>query len=367
MRFKQPFAPFVNYAASDFNPIVPHEIFDQDGNLHDHIAGTGPFQLDQSSSQKGSRWVWKKNPTYWDAGKPYFNEVDWLVISDPSAVVAAFQTKQLDWMGYDILSCQQASQLKKSAPTATQYAFTLPAWEIYLNVQQTPLSDERVRQAIGFAIDRDGFIKARDCGEGEWGLAGAFPGTFTPDELKQIIKFDPQRSKQLLAAAGFSGGVDLEFIYPGSQYGDTYIAEMQLLQAQLKQTGLKLSLKSLDKADFSTRKKSRKFTMTIQPKGDLLGDVDDYLFGTFYSKAKANYQGLNDPELDKLLVAQRQEQDQTKRQQLIKQAIRYIYDHALGLSIESRSSYEYTQAYVKNYAPQFGVHQVPLATTWLQK
>ena len=366
VRFKTPYAPFLNYAASDFNPIVPHEIYDADGNLHNRIVGTGPWQLDSSSSQKGSQWVWKKNPSYWDTGKPYIDEVHWLVLPDVATVEAGFKSKQLDVLGADILGCNDASQVKQAVPTAAQFSYLLPAWEIYMQVQKPPLTDERVRQAVGYAIDRDAFIKTLDCGQGGWGLAGAFPTTMTQAEVKQVAKFDPQKSQQLLTAAGHPNGVDIPFIYPGNSYGQTYIDEMQLLQAQLKKVNINLQLNTMDKANFSKLKKSKNFVMTIQGKGDLLGDVDDYLFGTFYSKAKANYQDLNDTQLDKLLTEQRQEQDPAKRQQIIKQALTYIYDHALGFSIESRLGYQFAQPTLKGYAPQFGVHQLPLTTSWVQ-
>src|SRR5581483_9525839 len=79
--FENPYAPFVNYAYDRGLQIVPHEIFDQDGSLSKHMVGTGPFMLDESASQHGSRWVFRKNPGYWQSGKPYVNEIDYLVIA----------------------------------------------------------------------------------------------------------------------------------------------------------------------------------------------------------------------------------------------------------------------------------------------
>lgn len=70
VKFKEGFAPFVNYAASSDNVIVPREIYDQDGHFKDRVAGSGPFQLDTSATQKGSSWLMKKNPTYFEEGKP---------------------------------------------------------------------------------------------------------------------------------------------------------------------------------------------------------------------------------------------------------------------------------------------------------
>src|SRR5581483_5836176 len=36
VRFKDPFPPFPFYAGSGWNPIMPHEIYDQDGNFSSH-------------------------------------------------------------------------------------------------------------------------------------------------------------------------------------------------------------------------------------------------------------------------------------------------------------------------------------------
>ncbi len=101
--------------------------------------------------------------------------------------------------------------------------------------------------------------------------------------------------------------------------------------------------------------------------GDLLGDVDDYLFGMFYSKSKANYGQVDDAHLDQLILQQRHETDAAKRAQLVKDAITYLNQHALGLSIDQRQAYEFTSPAVQNYAPQFGMHQTPTVDTWLRR
>src|SRR5207249_4308880 len=95
VKFQDPFVPFISYAGSDFNTVAPHEVYEQDGHLKDRAIGTGAFWVDFASSQKGTRWVYKKNSTYWDTGKPYIDEIRWLVLPDDATTLAAFQTKQV--------------------------------------------------------------------------------------------------------------------------------------------------------------------------------------------------------------------------------------------------------------------------------
>ena len=113
VRFSEPFAPFLNYAASDYNPVVAHEIYDRDGHMKNTAVGTGAFQLDETASQKGSRWVFKKHPSYWEPGRPYLDEVRLLVIPDDSTALAAFKTRQVDMLGVSTrLSTQQAQDIR---------------------------------------------------------------------------------------------------------------------------------------------------------------------------------------------------------------------------------------------------------------
>jgi peptide/nickel transport system substrate-binding protein len=369
VKFAAPFAPFLNYAAAVYNPIMPHEIYDKEGDFKNTAIGSGPFQLDVASSQKGGRYVFKRNPTYWDKGKPYLDEIDWLVIPDTSSVIAAFQANRTEYLGGDNnqLTAPQAQQLAKTLPSAKEFAnYYVQPLNIYMNQRPGtgPLADQRVRQAIGLAIDRDEFINTIDGGQGGWAMAGAFADTWTQAETKQILKFDPQAAKQLLAAAGFPNGVDLEFTYPGTQFGDKSIQQYQLLQAQLKKVGVNLNLKDIDPTAYSQNNKTAKFTMNARLK-DVSGDVDSYLYATYFSTSKANYNGCNDPKLDALILAQRQEADPVKRKEAIRAASKYLNETAQGMAVNYGMRYEFIQPRVQGFAPQFGITNIPDANTWL--
>lgn len=369
VKFTEPFAPFLNYAAADYNPIMPHEVFDKDGDLKNIAIGTGPFQLDVANTQKGARYTFKRNPTYWAKGQPYLDEIDWLVITDTSSAQAAFQASRTDYLGGNdnAMTAPQAAQLQKTMPNAKFYAnFQVIPFHIYMNQRPGtgPLADQRVRQAIGLAIHRDEFIQSIEGGQGGWAMAGASADTWTQAETKQILKYDPQAAKQLLSAAGYPNGIDLEFTYPGTQFGDKSIQQYQLLQAQLKKIGVNLNLKSIDATAYSQNNKSAKFTMNARNK-DVSGDVDSYLYATYFSTSKANYNGCNDPRLDALILAQRHEADPAKRREAIRAASKYLNETAQGMAVNYGMLYEFTQPRVHDYAPQFGVLNVPGADTWV--
>jgi peptide/nickel transport system substrate-binding protein len=364
--FSQPFAPFLYYAGSPFITVMAHEIYDQDGHFHDRIVGTGPYYLDVPGSQKGTRWSFKKNPTYWQPGKPYIDEVQWLVIRDDAAANAAFQAKQLDWQG-DNMTTTDAEVMHKANPQAQMIQYTKVApTHLYMNTRKAPLDDVRVRKAISLAVDRDEFVKVFSAGQGSWALAGAFPDTFSQEEIHQILKYDPNESRRLLADAGFPNGVEIEYMYTPKALGEVHVQEMELLQSQLKKVGINLNAKPLEYADLSNRRRAGDYTMNHTSKA-IEGDVDSYLW-TWHPSSRSNYAGTNDPSLNALLEGQRRESDPVKRREIARQAVRMINeDQVYGLALYQGVDYEFVQPWIKNYAPNFLFFGWAILNSWIEK
>jgi peptide/nickel transport system substrate-binding protein len=364
--FKSPFVPFINYMASPFVPVVPHEIYDQDGHFKDQIVGTGPYQLDKSSTQAGSRWVWKKNPTYWDSGRPYIDQINQLIMKDDASAQAAFQSRQLDLLDTD-LDLTSINALTKANPSIVEYeTVNVAPVHIYMSVKPpSPLVDIRLRQAIALTVDRDEFLKTLYAGKGAWALSGAFPDTYSQDEIRAMVKHDLAQAKQLVAAAGYPNGVDLQFDYPGNYFGQIYITQIQLLQAQLKQVGINLQFSTRTYDDYSTRRKQHNFTIEDTGKS-VSGDVDSYLYSSFYPGSRDNYAEVNDPELTPLLTAQRQETDANKRREIVRQAVKRInVDQVWAIDLYNPLVWALMQPRLQNYAPHFVLTE-PLESAWLR-
>jgi ABC-type transport system substrate-binding protein len=98
---------------------------------------------------------------------------------------------------------------------------------------------------------------------------------------------------------------------------------------------------------------------------DVSGDVDSYLYATYFSTSKANYNGCNDPKLDALILAQRHEADPVKRKDAIRAASKYLNETAQGMAVNYSMRYEFIQPRVQGFAPQFGILNIPDASTWL--
>jgi peptide/nickel transport system substrate-binding protein len=91
------------------------------------------------------------------------------------------------------------------------------------------------------------------------------------------------------------------------------------------------------------------------------------VYACYHSKAKNNYKAINEPELDKLLEAQRSEIDPVKRQQIIRQVATFIDDKDLAIDLYYPVRYEVWQPWLKNFAPHRGRDGTPLKNAWIDK
>jgi peptide/nickel transport system substrate-binding protein len=367
VHFKEPFAPFLNTIGNEFCGILAREVGNLDGGYDKNILGTGPWQLDTSTSQPGIRYDFKKNQNYWRQGLPHIDQVSHIVIPDDSTANAAFQTKQADMIAYTGLTADLVAQIQKASPSAVVYSYIDPGGKhIYMNVSKPPLNDPRVRQAFNLAIDRDAMMQALAGGKGEWALSGSMPGLFTTEETKKLLPHDPAQAKQLISAAGYTNGVDMTVIYPGQKYGQDLISQWQLMQQQLKPVGINLILQNIDATEESNRKRTGDFQLEMSPK-PLEGDLDEIVFTMFYSKSAGNYGRINDPNLDKLVLAQRREPDLTKRQDIWRQIVTAVTQGWWSADLYYTDSYQIWQPTLKNYFPNQGYRGRYLVESWEDK
>src|SRR5262249_5367729 len=90
---KWPSASFLSGLASPWNWIYKADILAKDQHWYEtHVMGTGPFVFVEHV--RGSHWVGKKNPSYWNKSKPYLDGYRAIFIKDTAAQVAAIRSER---------------------------------------------------------------------------------------------------------------------------------------------------------------------------------------------------------------------------------------------------------------------------------
>ena len=363
VQFKDGFAPFLTYASSAFNPIYPKELLELEGDFSTHIVGTGPFQYSDADTQKGTSWVFKKNPTYRDADSIYLDDIRYLVLPEDATAFAAFQTRQLDVMNTS--SGQGIKDLADQNPEAHSQDYPGTPRYVLMNYQFPAFQSQLVRQAISLSIDRDEFIKVM--GGGTYGLAGAntFVDIFTQEEVKALQPFDREKAKQLLTEAGYPNGFTFALLTDLGTDQERSLA--QLLQAQLKTVGITVEFDVRPRAEVSRDRKKGLFEMHWfgeygRP------DADYSLYGYYYPDQRLNYTSVKDDKLKGYIEAQRREGDPTKRRAIMKEAITYINTEAFGIAIAIARSPNafFWHPYVKNYSAHLD-QGYPAIDAWIDK
>ncbi|HUK62450.1 MAG TPA: peptide ABC transporter substrate-binding protein, partial [Dongiaceae bacterium] len=166
-----------------------------------HLIGNGAFTL--ASWRQNDRFVFDRNPGYWNAGAVKLQHVVAYTLADLNTSINLYKAGVIDW--------NPSGGIPSSyIPTMRHYADYRhgPFQAIYfysINVTRKPFDDVWVRRALNYALDRDAI--ARDLLKGSrdpWGnmTPSGYPGYTPPAPLS----FDPVRARECLAKAGFPGG-----------------------------------------------------------------------------------------------------------------------------------------------------------------
>jgi peptide/nickel transport system substrate-binding protein len=184
----------------------------------------------------------KRNPYYWQKGKPYLDSVTFSFVSDDN-------TRQLQLLGgkaqidefppFNSVSKLQHTSgvtLKLFPSTRTDY--------LLMNEHYPPLADAHVRRAISHALDRAGIVKAVLFGNGKPANSFIPPGLPCYNQSTPGAQYDVSKSKAELAKSKFPHGFKLEMtVASGDQ---VHQAIGQILQNALKPLGIDLTFKQVD-------------------------------------------------------------------------------------------------------------------------
>ena len=147
-------ASFLASVGSPWNWIFKADILAKDMRWYEtNVMGTGPFVFVEHV--KGSHWVGKKNPNYWDKGKPYLDGYRALFIRDSAAQVAAVRGERahIQFRGFSPAERDSLVQALGSKITVQESPWDC-ALLVAMNHERKPFDDKRIRRALTLALDR---------------------------------------------------------------------------------------------------------------------------------------------------------------------------------------------------------------------
>ncbi|PYN93287.1 MAG: ABC transporter substrate-binding protein [Candidatus Rokuibacteriota bacterium] len=153
-RLKWPSASFLTALASPFNWIYKADILARDQRWYEkNIMGTGPFVFVEHV--RGSHWIGRKNPNYWDQGKPYLDGYRGIFIKDNAAQVAAVRAERahIQFRSFTPSERDGIVGALGSRITVQESPWDCGMW-VGMNHERKPWDDKRARRALTLALDR---------------------------------------------------------------------------------------------------------------------------------------------------------------------------------------------------------------------
>jgi peptide/nickel transport system substrate-binding protein len=307
---KYPWAPFLADIGLFANGIVPNNFAGQSrAQFYKHPIGTGPFMWDKRVV--GHSVTLKRNPFYWQKGKPYLDGVTWTFISDEN-------TRELQLRGGQIQVDEfppfnSIAKLKK-APGIKMTLFSSTRTDyLVMNEKYAPLKDVHVRRAISMAVDRKSIVKSVLFGYGQPANSLLPPQVPYYDKNTPGLQFDMSGAKAELKKSKYPNGFDVQLLVGAGAQVENTIG--QILQQQLKQLGINVAFKQQDTStEFQSIQEGKYqigfsyWTMDITDPDELVTFAIDPKGG-----AKSFFTFYDNPAVTKLSHQAQRETNTTKR------------------------------------------------------
>src|SRR5437870_3197074 len=226
--------------------------------------------------------------------------------------------------------------LMKTVPDMQLYRVPSFGWGDYgvsMALDKAPYNDARVRQALSMAINRDVVAEVIDRGDAAlygpfpWALAGYTKRTdYTYANLGSNYEHSPKKAKELLAAAGYPNGFDMELEWAEFQ-GWTFNEFVQLVARFFGDEGVRVKLKQLETSTWIAKAAGvQPFPHTLAAFSPIGAGPSfmDWVYLRYHSSfpRTINREGISDPKLDDLLTTWRLDPGEKRRD-----IQRAIWDH----------------------------------------
>ena len=233
MTLSAPNPDFLSYVASVY--IVPKDYAEQ----ATQPVGTGPFKFVSRSVQENV--ILERHTEYYGKGAG-LDKVTYKIYEDGNALFTALDSGALDLVAH--LTMDQVNNLSNGY-TVLEGTMNL-VQAIYLNNAVAPFDNEKVRQALCYAVDVDAMLDLTTEGHGTKVGSSMYPafGKYFDAGLADAYPHDVEKAKALLAEAGYADGFTFTIKVP-SNY-QPHVDTAVVLVEQLKEVGVVAEIQQVD-------------------------------------------------------------------------------------------------------------------------
>ncbi len=202
-------------------------------------VGTGPFEFVSYSPMESI--VLKKNENYYGE-QAHIPMVTFKIYGSTDDAFMELMAGKIHI--YPYLSADEAAQLEGVMDVVSGEQSLVQA--LFLNNEEGPLKDKRVRQAINMAVNREEINSIMSGGYSTEIETGMFPSfrEYYNRSTSDVYEYDVESAKKLLAEAGYENGFELEITIPGNY--QFHISTGEIIVSQLQKIGIDAVIRQVD-------------------------------------------------------------------------------------------------------------------------
>jgi peptide/nickel transport system substrate-binding protein len=352
------------FAWQRYGPIVPEGLYDQI-NVSRQAIGTGPYKLTNFTPLDRVELV--RNANYWKPGQPYMDGMTLKVMTDEQARVAALRAGAIDGA---TLSVDVARSLQNESSLKVLSNLNAAFRELQMTLKpgrNEPWADQRVRQAVNFAINRQQIIQNVYSGQaaytsyvppgfGQWPLREA-------DLKRKYAKYDLPTAKKLMAAAGMTKGFSVDMTIVNLQ---DYPSVAALLVQQMKQINIDVNIKGTEIGTFASIYSAGTYDWFLNGRG-MRGDVDGFVqeFHPASATFKIQTPAYRNIKAWRAIGNGRIQLDDKKRFPMYKTAQEALWDNPIQMPLVAIRKYQVFNKRVQNMYVAFDDFNPGFRTAWL--
>lgn len=293
-------------------------------------VGTGPFRFVSRTPQEN--FVMERFEDYW--GTPaWLDKVTYKICENADALVMNLNGSSIDLCAH--LTSAQAAQLNSNFKVLEGTMNLVQA--IYLNNQAKPFDNQLVRQALCYAIDRQGIMDMVADGHGTAVGSSIYPA-FTKYFLPELVDKYPhsvEKARELLAQAGYPNGFDMTISVPNNYQPHMDTAEV--VAEQLREAGIRVTIQPVEWSTWlDTIYNGRQFQATVVGV-DAANMTARAMLERFTSDYAKNFINYSNPAYDALFQQAINAADEATQTDLYKQMETMLADTAANVYIQDLS------------------------------
>lgn len=325
-------------------------------------VGTGPFVFKEWIP--GKHIILEKNPHYFKKGLPYLDRLEYRVMKDPLTAGTALRAGEIDF--FSRVPIQQVTILEKSPDIRVVTGLEMAPTIALLNMRVKPFDDVRARRAVGgYGMDRVEIAKVAFQGRAKPLVSVLSPGVIDAVDLNEMYPYRPDEAKRLLKELGYDDKNPLRFtILIGNQ--DATMSDVAtLIKNQMAKIGVEAKVNLVDAVTQVDRLLVKHdFDMAVSNFGTLR-DINQRSV-SFFKGRQSDYVGIDDPNLEALVLQWRRTMDAAGHKAISAQIQRLLAEQLYWVNAVTYPLFQAYRTSVKNYAFH-EQERVLFERVWLEK